>query len=234
MMDQPTAEDALRALEPLVGEWRVDGGRARRRALARRGPGERSSGTRPGRTWFATTIDMPEAPDSVSIIGCDAANGTYFQLYSDERGVCRVFEMSIGESEWKLSRQGEPFPQRFSAVQRRRPGDLRPLGKGRGRSELHDRLRPDLRPRGVAEREGVGSAVIARGPARPASTGSRGARPISPVPPRSARNLNLARLGAEAIKHPCRTGGLPRPEVLSRRDLDHEVERLSVAVPEGA
>jgi hypothetical protein len=28
--------------------------------------------------------------DNVSIIGCDAANGTYHQLYSDERGVCRV------------------------------------------------------------------------------------------------------------------------------------------------
>ncbi len=49
-----------------------------------------------------------------SIIGCDAANGTYYQLYSDDRGVCRVYEMSIGDSEWKLWRDGEPFPQRFT------------------------------------------------------------------------------------------------------------------------
>jgi hypothetical protein len=41
----------------------------------------------------------------VSIIGCDAANGTYFQLYSDERGMCRVYEMSIGNGEWKLWRR---------------------------------------------------------------------------------------------------------------------------------
>lgn len=33
------------------------------------------------------SVDLPEAPDSVSIIGCAAANGTYFQLYSDDRGV---------------------------------------------------------------------------------------------------------------------------------------------------
>ena len=34
-----------------------------------------------------------------------------------ERGVCRVYEMSIGEDgEWKLWREGEPFPQRFSAT----------------------------------------------------------------------------------------------------------------------
>jgi hypothetical protein len=59
---------------------------------------------------------MPEAPDSISIMGCDAAKGTYFQLYSDERGVCRVYEMSISDGEWKLWRDGEPFAQRFSAT----------------------------------------------------------------------------------------------------------------------
>jgi hypothetical protein len=62
------------------------------------------------------TAELPEAPDNVSIIGCDAANGTYFQLYSDERGVCRVYEMSIGNGEWKLWRQGEPFSQRFAGT----------------------------------------------------------------------------------------------------------------------
>ena len=46
----------------------------------------------------------------------DAANGTYFQLYSYVRGVCRVYEMSIGNGEWKLWREGEPFSQRFTAT----------------------------------------------------------------------------------------------------------------------
>jgi hypothetical protein len=63
-----------------------------------------------------TVVDLPEAPDSLSIIGCDAADGTYFQLYSDERGVCRVYEMSIGNGEWRLWRAGEPFSQRFAAT----------------------------------------------------------------------------------------------------------------------
>jgi uncharacterized protein (DUF342 family) len=49
-------------------------------------------------------------------MGCDAGNGTYFQLYSDERGVCRVYEMSIGDGEWRLWRVGEPFAQRFTAT----------------------------------------------------------------------------------------------------------------------
>jgi hypothetical protein len=57
---------------------------------------------------------MPEAPDGISITGCDGANGTYFQLYSDERGVCRVYEMTIDAGGYTLQRDGEPFSQRFS------------------------------------------------------------------------------------------------------------------------
>jgi hypothetical protein len=115
-MDQPTADDALRRLEPLVGEWTLEAGPP---------GGEPWPGG--GRSIFEwhpsgahlvqhTIVALPEAPDSLSIIGCDAANGTYFQLYSDERGVCRMYDMSIGEGQWKLWRTGEPFAQRFEAT----------------------------------------------------------------------------------------------------------------------
>ena len=112
-MDQPTAEQALRQLEPLVGEWTFEA----RWPDGAPWPG----GGRVTFEWHASgahlvergTAELPEAPDNVSIIGCDGANGTYFQLYSDERGVCRVYEMSIDDKEWKLWRQGEPFAQRY-------------------------------------------------------------------------------------------------------------------------
>jgi hypothetical protein len=114
-VDQPTAEEALKELEVLLGEWTVT-------AVPPGGepwPGE-------ARTTFEwlegnqlllerSTVEMPEAPDGVCVIGCDAAAGTYFQLYTDDRGVCRVYEMSIGNGEWKLWREGEPFAQRFTA-----------------------------------------------------------------------------------------------------------------------
>ena len=115
-MDQPTAEQALGQLEPLVGEWTVE---------AKWPDGEPwPGGGKVTFEWHASgahllqhgTAEFPEAPDNVSIIGCDADNGTYFQLYSDERGVCRVYEMSIGNGEWKLWREGEPFSQRFTAT----------------------------------------------------------------------------------------------------------------------
>jgi hypothetical protein len=112
---QRTAEEALKRLEPLVGEWRVTATQAGGEPW----PGE-------GRSTFEwhesgahlvarSTVDIAGVPDAVSIIGCDAANGTYVQLYSDERGVCRVYQMSIGDGEWRLWREGAPFPQRFTA-----------------------------------------------------------------------------------------------------------------------
>lgn len=113
-MDQPTAEAVLKKLAPLVGEWRVT-------ATGPAGepwPGESHTSFE----WHdsaahlvqRSSIETPEAPNSISIIGCDAANGTYYQLYSDDRGVCRVYGMSIGDGEWRLWRDGRPFSQRFT------------------------------------------------------------------------------------------------------------------------
>jgi len=116
-MDQPTAEGTLLRLDPLVGEWTVEAAWPDGRpwpGLGRATFGWHASGAH--LLQRQTAPDLPQAPDSVSIIGCDAANGTFFQLYSDERGVCRVYEMSIDEGEWRLWREGEPFAQRFTAT----------------------------------------------------------------------------------------------------------------------
>jgi hypothetical protein len=112
--DRSIADDALRELEPLVGEWTVEA----------TWPGGE---TWPGSVtfeWLATgahlvqrgSLEHPQAPDNVSVIGCDAANGTYAQLYTDERGVCRVYEMEIGDGRMSLRRDGQPFAQRFTAT----------------------------------------------------------------------------------------------------------------------
>jgi hypothetical protein len=113
MTDQPTAENALKELEPLLGEWTLQatppGGPS--------WPGEATAAFE----WMEGgqlviqrfAIEMPEAPNGTCVIGCDAARGTYFQLYTDDRGVCRIYEMTIGDGEWTLSREGEPFDQRF-------------------------------------------------------------------------------------------------------------------------
>lgn len=114
MIDQPLAEEALARLASLVGEWKLI-------AVGPDGepwPGEAQATIE----WYAsgahlvqrTSADHPDAPKTLSIMGCDAGNGTYYQLYSDDRGVCRVYGMSIDGTEWKLWREGAPFSQRFT------------------------------------------------------------------------------------------------------------------------
>lgn len=115
-MSQPTAEHMLHELESLVGEWTME---ARwPDGTPWPGGGLVTFEWLPSRAHLLQrgTVELPEAPDNVSVIGCDAANGTYTQLYSDERGVCRIYEMSIGDGEWRLWREGEPFSQRFTGT----------------------------------------------------------------------------------------------------------------------
>ena len=54
-------------------------------------------------------------------MGCDAGNGTYYQLYSDDRGVCRVYAMSIADTEWRLWRRAPVRPALHRPVRGRRP-----------------------------------------------------------------------------------------------------------------
>jgi hypothetical protein len=118
MIDQPTAEQALEAMEVLVGEW----SQTATPAGGEPWPGEAKAtfewleGSDNRLLIERSTVDMPEAPDGVCVYGCDAAKGSYYQLYTDERNVCRVYEMTIGDGKWTLLREGEPFNQRFTAT----------------------------------------------------------------------------------------------------------------------
>jgi len=74
----------------------------------------------PGRRFLVQRweVDHPEAPDGIAIIGFDESRGTYLQHYFDTRGVARLYEMSLVDDVWTLSRT-EPdfspldFSQRF-------------------------------------------------------------------------------------------------------------------------
>jgi hypothetical protein len=115
-MDQPTAEDALRRLEPLVGDWTFDATWPDGRPWP--GTGRMSVRWHESQAHLVQRVshDLPEAPSTLSVIGCDGANGTYTQLYTDDRGVCRLYAMTIDAGVWTLTRSGEPFAQRFTGT----------------------------------------------------------------------------------------------------------------------
>ena len=115
-MSESTDTVARERLEALVGEW----------GLEARPPGGPSW---PGEArvvfeWLDGAplliqrwhVDLPEAPDGVAVIGCDGMSAAYYQLYTDERDVQRVYKMSLTEGVWKLWRDGKPFSQRFTGT----------------------------------------------------------------------------------------------------------------------
>lgn len=50
------------------------------------------------------------------VFGRSDANDRYIALYHDERGVCRVFDMTFDGGEWTLVRQDPDFHQRIIAT----------------------------------------------------------------------------------------------------------------------
>jgi hypothetical protein len=103
---------ARERLEALVGEWTLQAGPP--------WPGEGGVSFE----WLdgfpllieRSHVDVPEAPDGVAVIGCDGMSDTYYQLYTDDRDVQRIYQMSLGDGVWKLWRDGEPFSQRFTGT----------------------------------------------------------------------------------------------------------------------
>jgi hypothetical protein len=113
-MSQSRETGPRERLEALVGEWTMEA----RPPGGPPWPGE----ARVSFAWLEGApilverwhVDLPEAPDGIAVIGCDGKNGTYYQLYTDERDVQRIYAMSLEDGVWKMWRDGEPFSQRFT------------------------------------------------------------------------------------------------------------------------
>ena len=117
MVNQSTETAARERLQALIGQWRTVAGPPEGPLW----PGE----GRVGFSWFGEGapllvqrwhVDLPEAPDGVAVIGCDGKSDGYYQLYTDERDVQRIYAMSLDGGVWKLWRDGEPFAQRFTGT----------------------------------------------------------------------------------------------------------------------
>ena len=115
VMDEPDTDPALAQLDALVGQWTMEAGPPG-------GPPWPGSG-RVTFEWLEGgsflvqrwTIDVPEAPNGIAIIGRADEPGRFRQHYFDSRGVHRVYEMTLDQGVWTLSRDApDPFPQRFT------------------------------------------------------------------------------------------------------------------------
>jgi hypothetical protein len=116
-VQQPARNPALERLDALVGEWALEAGPPG----GPRWPGEARASFEwlEGRTFLVQrwTVDLPEAPDGIAIIGAGEEPESFRQHYFDSRGVHRIYEMTLGDGVWKLWRDDpNPFPQRFTGT----------------------------------------------------------------------------------------------------------------------
>jgi hypothetical protein len=110
--DQP-----LERLDALIGQWTLEAGPPGGPSW----PGEARASFEwlEGRTFLIQrwTVDLPEAPDGIAIIGVGDEPERFRQHYFDSRGVHRTYEMTLGEGVWRLWRDApNPFPQRFTGT----------------------------------------------------------------------------------------------------------------------
>ncbi|MCI0714072.1 MAG: hypothetical protein L0154_28205 [Chloroflexi bacterium] len=55
-------------------------------------------------------------PNAISVIGHDDTVDTCTMLYSDERGVARIYQMTLEDGVWKMWRDSPDFSQRMTST----------------------------------------------------------------------------------------------------------------------
>ena len=125
MKDQPEHNPALVGLEFLSGEWDMELSNAP--FLPSREDTAHGHVTfewiEDGAVLVMRQSEQPGTPPSARwAIGRDEADPDFKVLYSDSRGVSRIYEMSFTEGTWRLWRDHPGFSQRFE-------GQVSPNGK---------------------------------------------------------------------------------------------------------
>ncbi len=60
--------------------------------------------------------ERPGPPSALSVIGHDDSVETCSMLYADERGVARIYQMSLAGGVWKMWRESSGFSQRMTGT----------------------------------------------------------------------------------------------------------------------
>jgi hypothetical protein len=113
----------LTRLEVLVGQWELTASSGERIMSTSRSTFQWLGGR--GLLFHRTDPPTYLAPDWVdaaprwvdAVIGLDDHSDTFTMLYTDSRGVCRTYQMSLDANRWTLSAQpGPEFYQRFEGT----------------------------------------------------------------------------------------------------------------------
>jgi hypothetical protein len=108
-----SSDRSLAQLDPLVGTWTTVGVHP---AFAHDAHGVSVFEWLPGGDlllWHFTW-DEPGPPSATCVIGRDDSEPTCSMVYADERGVTRIYRMSLEAGVWKMWRDAPSFSQRMT------------------------------------------------------------------------------------------------------------------------
>jgi hypothetical protein len=112
MRKLPQPATSLKPFDVLIGEWDMLGTHPLFQSAAH---GHSSFEWLVKESLLVWHFDwkQPGPPSAISVIGHDDAFETCSMLYSDERGVARIYQMFLEGGDWKMWRESPGFSQRM-------------------------------------------------------------------------------------------------------------------------
>jgi hypothetical protein len=106
---------ALKDLAPLMGEWNTVGTHPGFPAPV---SGHSTFEWLEHRSLLVWHFNWEKSgpPNAISVIGHDDSAENYVMLYSDERGVARIYQISLKGQVWKMWRDSPNFSQRLTGI----------------------------------------------------------------------------------------------------------------------
>jgi len=105
---------ALKPFEPLIGEWQTVGSHPYFPDITLHGHVLFEWIEGGAFLKMSSQVDHPQFPDGVAIFGSDDNLKTYYQIYFDERGVSRKYDVSTTGETITWRRDDPHFSQRFT------------------------------------------------------------------------------------------------------------------------
>ena len=102
------------SLAPLIGAWTMEAvfpSSSPAAGMAVEGVARTVFEYLPGEQFVIQRWEVPhpQAPDGIAVIGWDGARGGLVQHYFDSRGVARLYDTSLEDGVWRLSRTAADF-----------------------------------------------------------------------------------------------------------------------------
>lgn len=111
-----TPNPALQPFSVLIGQWKTTGTHGLLPGMTLHGRASFEWAEGGAFLIIRSEVDDPRFPKGIAILGSDDAEGTYYMLTYDNRGVSRKHDVTLRDNVWKWWRNAPGFAQRYEGT----------------------------------------------------------------------------------------------------------------------